>query len=82
MTAIARLKITLEDVEPKVLRCIEVPLGVKLDRLHLTLQAALGWTNSHLYESRARGAAGGCPIPTGPTDCSSRKPAAKKSRPA
>lgn len=55
MTAdtIARLKITLDDVEPAVLRRVEVPLGIRLDRLHLTIQAAMGWTNSHLYELRA-----------------------------
>jgi hypothetical protein len=50
MTAdrIARLKITLNDVKPQVLRRIEVPLTIRLDRLHEALQAALGWTNSHL----------------------------------
>jgi hypothetical protein len=55
MTAdgIARLKITLDDVTPQVLRRIEVPLTIRLDRLHQTLQAAIGWTNSHLYELRA-----------------------------
>jgi hypothetical protein len=47
---IARLKITLNDVKPAVLRRIEVP---RLDRLHLAIQAAMGWTNSHLYEIRA-----------------------------
>jgi hypothetical protein len=26
---------------------------MRLDRLHLTIQAAMGWTNSHLYEIRA-----------------------------
>ena len=52
--AIARLKITLDDVEPTVLRRIEVPLAIRLRRLHLTIQAAMGWTNSHLYELRAR----------------------------
>ena len=52
--AVLRLKVTLNDVEPKVLRRIEVPADIKLDRLHLTLQAALGWTNSHLFEIRAR----------------------------
>ena len=52
--AIARLKITLDDVEPNVLRRIEVPLAIRLHRLHLTIQAAMGWTNSHLYELRAR----------------------------
>ena len=45
---IARLKITLEAVKPVVLRRIEVPFDIRLDRLHLTIQAALGWTNSHL----------------------------------
>jgi hypothetical protein len=50
MTAstIARLKITLDDVKPIVQRRVEVPLTMRLDRLHLVLQAALGWTNSHL----------------------------------
>jgi hypothetical protein len=54
MTAdtIARLKITLNEVEPAVTRRIEVPLAIRLDRLHLALQAAMGWTNSHLYEIR------------------------------
>ena len=50
---VARLKITLDNVEPAVVRRVEVPLGITLDRLHLTIQAAMGWTNSHLYELRA-----------------------------
>jgi hypothetical protein len=50
---VARLKITLDVVKPTVLRRIEVPLDIRFDRLHLTIQAALGWTNSHLYEIRA-----------------------------
>ena len=60
---IARLKVTLEDVEPAVTRHIEVPLDIRLDRLHLTLQAALGWTNSHLWEIRAREVSWGTPDP-------------------
>ena len=56
MTAIVRLKVTLDDVEPKVLRRLEVPLDIELDRLHLILQAALGWTNSHLFDIRAKDA--------------------------
>lgn len=51
--AIARLKITLNDVKPVVRRRVEVPLTLRLDRLHFTIQAAMGWTNSHLYEIRA-----------------------------
>lgn len=68
---IARLKITLHDVEPPVLRRIEVPLTIRLDRLHLTLQAAIGWTDSHLYEIRARDVGWGVPDPDwgdGPLD--------------
>jgi hypothetical protein len=65
MTAqsIVRLKITLNDVEPLVLRRIEAPLTMRLDRLHLALQAAIGWTNSHLYEIRARDVGWGEPDP-------------------
>jgi len=49
---IARLTITLDDVAPAVQRRIEVPLSITLERLHLTIQATMGWTNSHLYEFR------------------------------
>ncbi len=44
MTAnsIARLKVTLNDVKPSVQRRVEVPLAIRLDRLHLVLQAAMG----------------------------------------
>jgi hypothetical protein len=51
---IARLKITLDDVEPAVLRRVQAPLDVTLERLHLVLQAAVGWTNSHLWEFEIR----------------------------
>ena len=63
MTAdtIARLKITLDDVKPAVLRRIEVPFNIRLDRLHLAIQAAMGWTNTHLYEIRARDVGWGIP---------------------
>src|SRR5438445_13406333 len=60
---IARLKITLNDVKPAVLRCVEVPFDIRLDRLHLTIQAAMGWTNSHLYEIRADGVGWSTPYP-------------------
>jgi hypothetical protein len=75
MTAstIARLKITLDDVKPAVQRRVEVPLTIRLDRLHLVFQAALGWTNSHLYEIRARDTGWGMVDPDwgdGPLDAS------------
>ena len=73
VTAIARLKITLDEVEPAVQRRVEVPLKIRLDRLHLVFQAALGWTNSHLYEIRAGGVGWGMVDPDwgdGPLDAS------------
>ena len=70
-TSIARLKVTLDDVKPAVQRRLEVPLTIRLDRLHLVLQAALGWTDSHLYEIKAGGVGWGMPDPDfgdGPLD--------------
>jgi len=61
--SIARLKITLDDVKPTVLRRVEVPFDIRLDRLHLTIQAAMGWTNSHLYELRAGDVSWSTPYP-------------------
>ena len=55
------------------MRRVEVPLTIRLDRLHLVLQAAMGWTNSHLYEIRARDIGWGMPDPDfgdGPLDAS------------
>lgn len=64
-TDLARLKITLDDVEPVVLRRVVVRLGIRLDRLHAVMQAAMGWTNSHLWEFRARGTGWGPRDPDG-----------------
>jgi hypothetical protein len=47
---VARMTITLDDVTPTVSRVLEVPLGIRLDRLHAVFQAALAWTDSHLWE--------------------------------
>ena len=53
-SAIARLKVTLDYVEPLVMRRIEVPVDIRLDRLHLALQAAMGWETYHLWEFHVR----------------------------
>ena len=68
---IAHLEVTLDEVEPPVLRRIEVPLTIRLDRLHSALQAAMGWTDSHLHEVRVRDVRWGVPDPDwgdGPLD--------------
>jgi len=44
------LRITLREVSPAVVRVIDVPAGSSLPELHELLQAALGWTNSHLHQ--------------------------------
>jgi Plasmid pRiA4b ORF-3-like protein len=51
---IVRLKISLDDVKPTVMRRIEVPIDVKLDILRDMIQAIMPWDNTHTYEFRVR----------------------------
>lgn len=46
----ARLRVVLRDVEPAVTRVIDVPATATLPELHELLQAAIGWTDSHLHQ--------------------------------
>jgi hypothetical protein len=39
----------LADVQPKVWRRLLIPGGVRLDKLHRILQAAMGWEDRHLH---------------------------------
>lgn len=57
------------------MRQIEVPLKIRLDRLHEVVQAAMGWSDTHLYEFRAGGAGWGVPDPDG--FCDGPMPATK-----
>ena len=50
----------------EVRRRIEVPISLRLDCLHLTIQAAMGWTNTHLFEIRARDVGWGIADPDWP----------------
>jgi hypothetical protein len=45
-----RLKVTLRDVEPAVIRVLDVPVSTTLPELHDVLQVAMGWTDSHLHQ--------------------------------
>jgi hypothetical protein len=47
---IHRLKVTLLDSEPLIWREIEVASEITLDALHVVLQLAMGWTDSHLHQ--------------------------------
>ncbi len=44
-----RLKITLDNVKPTVMRRIEIPLAISLDTLHEIIQAIMPWANYHAY---------------------------------
>ncbi len=48
--SVYQLKVTLLDIEPPIWRRILVPGNTTLPDLHLMLQAAMGWTNSHLHK--------------------------------
>ena len=49
---IARLAVEIDDVTPRVVRSIEVPIDIRLDDLHFVLQIAIGWQNGHPFEFR------------------------------
>ena len=50
MTITYELLITLHEIEPPIWRRVRVAGSVTLHELHLVIQAAMGWKNSHLYE--------------------------------
>jgi Plasmid pRiA4b ORF-3-like protein len=58
---IARLTVEIDDVTPRVARCLEVPLDIRLDDLHFVLQIAIGWQNGHPLEFRIGDKAWGLP---------------------
>ena len=52
--AIYQLKVVLLGSKPSIWRRLQVPGNAGLDWLHAVLQVALGWTNSHLHQFKAR----------------------------
>jgi Plasmid pRiA4b ORF-3-like protein len=51
----------MSEVEPTVVRVLDVPAGVLLPELHDLLQVAIGWTDSHLHQFVAGDARYGMP---------------------
>lgn len=49
---IYQLTIALQHIEPRIWRTVLVPDTLSLAKLDRVLQAAMGWTNSHLHEWR------------------------------
>jgi Plasmid pRiA4b ORF-3-like protein len=56
-----RLRVTMSEVEPTVVRVLDVPADVLLPELHDLLQVAIGWTDSHLHQFVADDARYGMP---------------------
>lgn len=67
-----QIRVALENVEPVVYRRLVVPLYTTLSELHFILQAAMGWTDSHLHEFGIGGLRYGPPMLNDgiPDDCS------------
>jgi len=53
--SIYRLKVTLRGSRPPIWRRFLVPADITLKRLHDSLQAVMGWTDSHLHQFTAKG---------------------------
>lgn len=60
------LRVTLKGIAPPVWRRVLVPANIRLDRLHLVLQTAMGWKNSHLHQFKLGGIAFCPPDPEEP----------------
>jgi Plasmid pRiA4b ORF-3-like protein len=58
-----RLRVTLREVAPPVVRVLDVPAAVTLPELHDLLQVGIGWTDSHLHQFGAGRARYGIPDP-------------------
>jgi Plasmid pRiA4b ORF-3-like protein len=44
-----QLRVTLDGVDPPVWRRLLVPAAVRVAKLHIIFQLAMGWTDSHLH---------------------------------
>ncbi len=60
---IARLRISLDEIDPEIWRRVEVPLDLPLKSLHDVIQAVMGWEEYHLFEFRVGEKCYGIPDP-------------------
>lgn len=61
--SVLQLRVELQHIEPLIWRRILVPDTLKLSKLDRVVQAAMGWTNSHLHAWRIDGRHYGVPDP-------------------
>ncbi len=60
---VARIRIELQRLEPKIWRRVDVPVSSTLMALHHIIQVTVGWTNSHLFEFSVGDRIYGDPMP-------------------
>lgn len=60
---IYQVKVTLKGIRPAVWRRILVPSTITLPQLHMVLQAAMGWSDTHLHQFVANDRNYGVPDP-------------------
>ncbi len=53
--ALLQLKVELVGIKPLIWRRVVVPETITLGKLHTVIQAAMGWTDSHLHEFEIAG---------------------------
>ncbi len=70
---IYEIKVTLKHIRPPVWRRLQVPADTRLGKLHRILQAAMGWTDSHLHQFSIGGESYGVPDPDSPSDIKSER---------
>jgi hypothetical protein len=58
---IIRLEAQILGIEPAICRTLELPRALNFAQLHEVLQAAIGWTDSHLHQVVVGGLAVGAP---------------------
>lgn len=58
---IVRAEVHLLDIASKITRTLELPMALNLAELHEVLQAAFGWTDSHLHQFNIGGLIYGAP---------------------
>lgn len=63
---IARLRISLDDIEPEIWRTVDMPATGSLKMLHDVIQAAMGWQDYHLWHFEAGDRRYGVPDPEWP----------------
>ena len=64
--SIARLRISLDDIEPVIWRTVDMPFTGSLRMLHDVIQAAMGWQDCHLWQFEAGDRLYGVPDPHWP----------------